>query len=517
MNDYDYKYVKISDLYLDDENPRFASSVLVNNSSNIVTQQAIIEHLVKYADISKLACRINSVHGLHASELVTCIMRNGKYIVVEGNRRICACKLLLDRNMIPKDYIEDFPVIDVETRQNLDEIMVAIYVNRAAVQPYLSDRHIAGVKKWSALEKNNYYMNLFQLHGNVKAICDFTSDSISTIKRCVIKYQFFMKVYNILKEKHKDIEIEKLDYLPMVDRFMDLIVGTDAEVGLALAFDDETLQYVHSKDKEKLYYNILQTIGEAFLIRQEKKRCKSGELDKIISSEISNLSKQKKLILDDIRIPGLLKLIMEYKEITAKSKINNLVETLPSDKKEPENQVKLFQEQEKCDSSAPYIPEVPKKFVPKKSNDTFLCFLKWESENFNISNDSEYGRKILSLIRELSILSVYDHPCSCALLYRTLIELCTKYVFSSSTLSKEYNESDLKGNVKYLVNTVLFSNKKGKDIPKIKQAIQGYLNNPDIIQTLNLYIHYANPVDEQFLLSSWKTLKMYIAECLSIK
>ena len=48
MNDYDYKYVKISDLYLDDENPRFASSVLVNNSSNIVTQQAIIEHLVKH-------------------------------------------------------------------------------------------------------------------------------------------------------------------------------------------------------------------------------------------------------------------------------------------------------------------------------------------------------------------------------------------------------------------------------------------------------------------------------------
>ncbi len=48
----------------------------------------------------------------------------------------------------------------------------------------------------------------------------------------------------------------------------------------------------------------------------------------------------------------------------------------------------------------------------------------------------------------------------------------------------------------------------------MKETIKDYLSRTDIIQILNLYIHYSNPVDENIILSSWKSLKKYVQSCL---
>lgn len=57
-----------------------------------------------------------------------------------------------------------------------------------------------------------------------------------------------MDVFDILKSKYQDLEIEKIDYLPMVDRFMETLVGNDEEVGLKLELDNEKLIYLVSAD-----------------------------------------------------------------------------------------------------------------------------------------------------------------------------------------------------------------------------------------------------------------------------
>lgn len=275
--EYEYKKVKISDLLLDDENPRFASSKLVNESSNQVTQEAIIAHLLTYADIVKLAHRINKITALHGAELITCYERDDGYVVLEGNRRTCACKLLLNRDLIPDEYKRSFPFVTDMTKENIEQVMVIVYPNRNSVQAYLSDRHINGVKKWTALEKNNYYMNLFEQHREIKKVKEYTSDGLAIIRNCIRKYQFFMDVYDVIKKGYPDLEIEKINYLPMVDRFMDTLVGDDEEIGLHLCLNEETLKYECDPNKLEKYKNILFLVGQAFLTRKEKKFCSEGE------------------------------------------------------------------------------------------------------------------------------------------------------------------------------------------------------------------------------------------------
>lgn len=310
---YEYKEVAVQELLLDEENPRFASSILVKESTNKITQEMIIEHLLRYSDVIKLAQRINEVGELHGSEIITCTKKGDKFVVLEGNRRTCACKLLLDRKLIPEQYRSNFPFITEHAKANIEKVMVTIYPDRESVQAYLSDRHIAGVRRWSALEKNNYYMNLFLQYGNVESVKKHTSDSVSVVTKSIKKYQFFMDVFNILKSKYTSLEIEKIDYLPMVDRFMDTLVGDDEEVGLNLEIDYEKLQYLCISEKRDVYDKILLKIGEAFLVRKERRLCGDGELSKVVGSEIYGKNDQKRLILEDIRIPGLYSLIQQYK------------------------------------------------------------------------------------------------------------------------------------------------------------------------------------------------------------
>lgn len=310
---YEYKEVAVQDLLLDEENPRFASSVLVKESTNKITQEMIIEHLLRYSDVIKLAQRINEVGELHGSEIITCTKKGDKFVVLEGNRRTCACKLLLDRKLIPEQYRNNFPFITEYAKANIEKVMVTTYPDRESVQAYLSDRHIAGVRRWSALEKNNYYMNMFLQYGNVEAVKRHTSDSVSVVAKSIKKYQFFMDVFNVLKSKYTSLEIEKMDYLPMVDRFMETLVGDDEEVGLNLEFDAVKLQYFCMPEKREVYDRILLKIGEAFLVRKERRLCGEGEIPKVVGSEIYGKNDQKRLILEDIRIPGLYSLIQQYK------------------------------------------------------------------------------------------------------------------------------------------------------------------------------------------------------------
>ena len=171
-----YKYcaVSMSDLLLDVKNPRFASSTLVDNVSKMPEQSDVINHLLKYADIITLAKNINRTQCLHGSEMITCYEnKDGKLVVAEGNRRVCACKLLLNRDLIPDEYKANFPEASPATIENIKVITINLYPDKQSVQSYLSDRHITGVRKWSALEKNNYYMNLFQQHGDIHIVKTF--------------------------------------------------------------------------------------------------------------------------------------------------------------------------------------------------------------------------------------------------------------------------------------------------------------------------------------------------------
>lgn len=497
-----YKYCAVSmdDLMLDVKNPRFASSTLVDNAARTPSEADVIKHLLKYADITALANNIERVHYLHGSEMITCYENSdGRLIVAEGNRRVCACKLLLHRELIPDSYKEAFPVATEETIGNIKVVTVNVYPDKESIQAYLSDRHIVGVRKWSALEKNNYYMNLFQQYGDIHRIKPYTSDTLSTIKKCITKYQFFMKVFKVLKQNGVELEIEKIDYLPLADRFMDTLVGNDPEVGLSLQIDENRLVYLCPDSKKDLYNQILMMVGDAFLVRDS-----SGENPKIIGTDVANREKQKKLIMEDKRIPGLYDLIKSFKRIDASGD-----SCTPDDPDNPER----ADDHREFEPSEPFVPD---RFIPQRRLDDYLYITEKEAEDF-IFESEDYDVKIREILHELAVIKVSEKPVACACLFRSLLEICTRRIFKKHVdpLVKRYNESDLLDNLTYANNNVLFRRIKGSENTKIQSSIKGKLSS-GLISTLNLYIHYPQAVDPSYLTDSWTIMKLFVIRCLSI-
>lgn len=505
---YRYCVVNMLDLSLDIKNPRFASSTLVDNASKIPEEVDVIKHLLKYADVSSLASNIERTNCLHGSEMVTGYVDNtGKIVVAEGNRRVCACKLLLDRTLIPDAYKEAFPVASQETIENITSITINLYDSKELIQSYLSDRHISGVKKWSALEKNNYYMNLFQQYGTVEKVKTYTSDSLAVVKTSIKKYQFFMSVFKVLKQHGHQLEIEKIDYLPLVDRFMGILVGNDPDVGLGLRLDEERLVYLCPDNKKTLYEKILYQVGEAFLVRTT-----SGTPSRIVGTEIMNTRMRKEFILEDKRIPGLYALIKEYKKIND-SDSNYSQEGDTGGSEEPHKEESKTSTSENVD----FIPVSPERFIPSKYKTERLSFTQNEAVNFSFSTE-EYDIKLQEILRELATIKIANDPVACACLYRCLIEMCARRVFAKNVPSsvRVYNEGNLSENLNYINNNIIFNGLSGSEWEKKKKAIKDKFGKDGLIDVLNMYIHYPQMVDVTYIVDSWTTMKIFVSRCLCV-
>ena len=505
---YKYCVVDTLSLKLDIKNPRFASSTLVDNASKIPEESDVIRHLLKYADISSLASSIERNNCLHGSEMVTgYVNTNGEIVVAEGNRRVCACKLLLDRTLIPADFEEDYPIASQETIENIKSITINLYDSKELIQSYLSDRHISGVKKWSALEKNNYYMNLFQQYGDVHKVKTYTSDSLTVVKTSIKKYQFFMRVFKTLKKKGYQLEIEKIDYLPLVDRFMGILVGDDSDVGLNLILDEDRLVFLCPENKKEIYEEILCLIGEAFLVRTT-----GGNPSRIVGTEINNNNLRKSLILEDRRIPGLYALIKEYKQINDEGTVS-----LQEDYADDGNNPNSDEDNTALSESTDYIPVSPERFIPSKYKTERLSFTQNEANDFSFA-DEEYDIKIQEIIRELATIKVANDPVACACLYRCLLEMCARRIFAKNIPSniRTYSESNLCENLNFINNNVIFNGLSGSEWDKKKKAIKDKFGKDGVIDVLNLYIHYPSMVDVTYIVDSWATMKIFVSRCLCI-
>lgn len=145
----------ISDLLLDEENPRLPESVERD-------QQAMLDHIAKTTSIEELMLAIGE-NGYFPGEPLIAVPHlsvNGKLTIVEGNRRLTALRLLQDANNCTEPGSR-MCEISVEAKHKPTEVPVVIQSKRADILPHLGFRHITGIKQWEPLAKARYLEKLF--------------------------------------------------------------------------------------------------------------------------------------------------------------------------------------------------------------------------------------------------------------------------------------------------------------------------------------------------------------------
>jgi hypothetical protein len=143
--------LSLGDLLLDEENPRLPETLEKRGQDELTRYIANEYNTVEVA-------RSIAEHGYFDSEPLIAIKKKDKYIIVEGNRRLTALKILSDpelRESLDLDEGEEWDRIAGDV--DLDDIFpVHVAKNRREVAPIIGFRHIAGIEPWEPWAKARF-------------------------------------------------------------------------------------------------------------------------------------------------------------------------------------------------------------------------------------------------------------------------------------------------------------------------------------------------------------------------
>ena len=147
--------ISLEKIFLDPNNPRFVGTDWTFVSDDEVTQspvqQAARRRLVDHHDIGKLQSVMEANGFLPIDRVVVRKLDGeGNYVVLEGNRRICAAKEVSgyydNGEQIPEDIMATFQTISCLVYEGNDTSMNAAWILQGL-------RHVSGISEWPAYNK----------------------------------------------------------------------------------------------------------------------------------------------------------------------------------------------------------------------------------------------------------------------------------------------------------------------------------------------------------------------------
>lgn len=179
--------MSVERLRLDRSNPRLL------DQSDDPTDAEIIAWLYASAELDELLQSI-SANGYMDVEPLVVLRKDGtdELLVLEGNRRLAALRLLSDPKLV--EQINDahsvsisIPKIDQSLLPTLKTVSVYCVPTRESARSFIGFKHINGPEKWTSYAKARFAANWYQQIGgeNLKSIAQMIGDQHATIKRMI--------------------------------------------------------------------------------------------------------------------------------------------------------------------------------------------------------------------------------------------------------------------------------------------------------------------------------------------
>ncbi|ALZ62710.1 hypothetical protein FORC13_3649 [Bacillus cereus] len=503
--------LNVADIYLDEENPR----VFVDE----LTQENILDFLIDNFDVVNLAASIQEQGGLPPAERPLCIKENNKYIVVEGNRRITACKILLNQELVSKKDRKKLQALTIELEQYLKTLEVAVAPSRDSAEGYITMRHSGkGVKRWSTLAINKRYATRYMKGQSIKQIAKVLRESEAIVRKGLRFFYFIEYIKRNLnwENAEKDILFHHDLAATKLDRFLPF--SEEAKSIMQISFDKN--QKIQSKIPRENFDKALKIIvSRIFFTNEINTRTK---IEEVFNQEIREICSAN--LLSE---PETLSLFENFpEEVEQSRKVNEQV---------------IGQEQGQIpEKNILESTNVTKQetVVPPKSIDEEKEVRKHHTESNGpkklAKDPKEYGtltkavpfinlyrenQRINQMMKEINQIRFGDLPISTMYLIRSLLETyVNEYIDYFAALGRE-NSLKMKG-----INAN--REKRNKTLRELifndiynhlKNVIQSYSatyelinvvftenNNTSVMQIINYYIHSASHYpDKAEIIEAW--------------
>ncbi len=261
LENLDWRREKISvmDIELDRENPRL-------NMTKEATNRDIINELFKTAKIEDLIPSILEYGHLYPGENPIVIEEKSKYIVVEGNRRVCSLQCIINTELVPiekrqriKEMIESSN-IDISS---LAKIEVYVSPRRDDAQRIITARHTKyQILQWPYVTKWRRDYNSFIKYKTVEEVANHLVEDIKDIKKnlknySLLRYVWDMPCWDLYEReglKRNDLEGSALEWhMSSLENILE--IDFDKDYNIKSRLKDEKFNYVLEKFIRSLYLN----------------------------------------------------------------------------------------------------------------------------------------------------------------------------------------------------------------------------------------------------------------------
>jgi hypothetical protein len=154
----------LSSIYLDPNNPRFlgpdSKLVRTRDIDKESVQERVRQRLIRAFKIEELRLSIEDNGYLPLDHVVVKEFKPGRYVVLEGNRRICAAKLI-------DKYRDDGTAVPDDVMRSLIRIPCLIYKGRERDAAWILQgiRHLSGVLDWPPYNKAKLFVEQIEKEG----------------------------------------------------------------------------------------------------------------------------------------------------------------------------------------------------------------------------------------------------------------------------------------------------------------------------------------------------------------
>lgn len=254
--------INITSLFLDSKNPRHIP---------IENQKEIIKHMLEKEKVKELAKDIAEKGMTNPLDLIGIVVENGKKVVLEGNRRVCALKLLNNPTLAPKKHQRYFEKLQQQMPEPIKTITVYHqFASRPDAMPWLSTLHTASSntsrKAWSPEQKTRFEQGVNGNPSNAAAltVLDFSLENnlispeqsqkvITTITRMLSSPEV-REAFGIVtgvKERNMLINITKEEFATILTQYFTDFDNPDHNIGSRSKKTDrlDYIKYLSQKGK----------------------------------------------------------------------------------------------------------------------------------------------------------------------------------------------------------------------------------------------------------------------------
>jgi hypothetical protein len=397
------KKILPTSLKLDPKNPRLPKQL----DDKLMTQPQIISYMLDKENVFDLIKSIAGRGYFINEEPIVYLDEDGKYVVLEGNRRVTACKIILNTDLVKNDRLRKRINSLVESmNSSIGKIEVRVAPSRESADVLLVNRHTDGttIKKWSKTKQDRFFAIRATDNTSLEELkkkFNLTKSDIALIVRRSNMYQEITQL-ELSKSEREKVEDENNFAMTNVERFYNSKHGKTF-----LGIDFNTNGEVKLLIPNSEYYKRLKIVVKEVI-------------DGGLNSRSYNDENMQKMYIDA--------LFEKYKlnHVTPNTNIDSKLNSFPaSNEVKSEAQTNSKSEDEITNNNKK--PAKPK-FQDPDQNSTLLD----RNINWTTGND-----RINSIITELKILDIKKNFNAVSVLFRSYLDMVVYQYLKSHDAIKE--------------------------------------------------------------------------------